>query len=102
MPTTNPDDLRSFFTSGGLVTLAGVIGYTVKLALNAAKQRLTLHRPGVPLAEVTDASTANAVVVNSLKAVAEENTRLNKRIEELNVHIQQLEKLVDELRSHNE
>lgn len=96
MEPSTPDNLKSVFAGGGIATLVGIVAYVVKLSLNSFKAWVGARRPGVPLADITDASSANAVVVNSLKAIAEENTRLNKQLVERDETIRQLrERLVE-------
>lgn len=90
MEPSTPDNLKSVFAGGGLVTLLGALAYAVKLAISSLKAWVGSRRPGVPLADITDASTANTVVVNSLKAVAEENTRINQQLVERDQTIRQL------------
>lgn len=108
-------NLPSIATGGGLTGLAVIVGLVFKYGLAGLKEKREAKRPGIPVASLTDATSANTVVVNSLKAVAEENIRLNQRVgerdkrieqqnkllEERDARIEQLEKLVDEPRSPN-
>lgn len=74
MPTTD-----ALVTGGGLGALALAISYIGRLALDWVRERRTGPRE-TTTAAVTDAATANAVLLSTVEALQGENTRLHKRV----------------------
>ena len=85
-------DLGGVVVGGAGASLLGAIAWAVGLLFKAAQAR---SKAGT--ATVTDAATANAALVSSLKGLQEENTRLRARVTSLEDELDERDERIDEL-----
>lgn len=75
-------DTTSLLTGGGVAGLLGAAAYLGRLALDWRKEKRAAPRQDAA-ASITDAATANAVLVQSLDALRAENQRMARKIKHL-------------------
>lgn len=94
-----PTDLHGLLAGGGLTALAGGLVYIGKLGVGGLQEMRANRRPGLPVAKLTDEAASSLIVINSLKAVAEENVRMSARMKDRDDRIDELEATEKTLRA---
>lgn len=97
----SPDHLEPYLTGGFITTLGIVLGAIAKLCFNWAKATLKIKRPGTPISQLTDSSSAVDTVTKALNAVAQESNRKDLRIASLEKRIDQLVAELEQERDKN-
>ena len=75
-------DVSPYITGGGVSALIMALAYAGRQAMDWWRERNTEKRAGGTV-QVTDAATANAVLVQTMKLLQHENTRLQVRVRDL-------------------
>lgn len=89
-------DAQSMLAGGGLTGLAGAIYLACKLVFDWLRDRHNGEITGKS-ASVTDAATANAVILKSLEALRIENDRLHRKVNHLDAENEQKDNKIAEL-----